>query len=313
MANNNQVYEIINGIIVKCLNDGICPWRKPWQVNGKSLYISRSGNPYSFLNTMLLIAQGAKAGEFITLKQANAEGGKVKKGAKSYIITFYKQLICKVEDKNNNNAEITEDEENEPKIKKIPMLKYYRVFNIADCENIQPKHNTDITPAEVQPIDAAEQMLKEYLSSENAPKFFAEVSNDAFYRPSTDEIHVPAPEQFNNPAEYYSTAAHECIHSTGHKSRLDRLTNEVFGSVNYSREELVAEIGAATLLAQCGIEDADTMKNSVAYLQGWAKHLTDKPKEFAVAAARAEHAVNWILGERVKVKDNKPKVTTEAA
>lgn len=305
-----SVDEIITRIVNDCLKDGIAPWRKPWQVNGVSLYVSRQGRPYSFLNSLLLMSQGKPAGEFITFNQIKAEGGKVKKGAKSAIVTFYKPNIKAI----TISAEDSEDGEEHTIYKKSFILRYYNVFHINDVEGLQPKHVQTEVKADnnIKPIDAAEKMLKAYLDSEGAPAF-SDGHNEAFYRPSTDEICVPALTQFANPAEYYSTAFHESVHSTGHKSRLDRLNDkEVFGSVTYSREELVAEIGAATLVAMCGIDDADSYRNSVAYLQGWAKHLADHPKDFATAARRAEKAVNWVMGIKQTQAEETNEVTDAA-
>lgn len=296
MANNNATHEVITKIIADALNRGECPWRKPWQCNGQSLYMSRQGKSYSFLNSMLLMAQGKPSGEFLTFNQIKAEKGTINKGAKSAIITFYTWLY---KDKDGKN--VSADDENV--VRRIPFLKYYRVFHVSDTD-LQPKHavDTEIKGTDVQPIDAAEQMLKAYLQSEGAPAFANDGGDRAYYSPSSDSIHVPALNQFKLAAEYYSTSFHECIHSTGHESRLDRLENESFGSVKYSREELVAEMGSAILLNLCGIDTAETYNNNIAYLQGWAKHLQDKPKEFATAAARADKAVSWFMGDRSKAK-----------
>ena len=123
-----------------------------------------------------------------------------------------------------------------------------------------------------------------------------EKQNEAFYRPSTDEIHLPLREQFPQIAEYYSTAFHEATHSTGHKSRLDRLSSPAwFGSENYSKEELVAEMGAAILMNELGIETNGSFKNSAAYIQSWLHALRDDNKMIVSAAGKAEKAVKLIL------------------
>ena len=294
MANNNFVYEKINSIVIDALNKGICPWHQPWVNKGNNGYISRSGHAYSYLNSILLMAQGKPCGEFITLKQANAEGGKIKKGAKSAIVTFYTRLV--VEDM-NGATEIDENGNEKPKTRVIPLLKYYHVFHIDDVEGLEAKHFGKDSGKVVEPIAAAEEVLQAYLNSEGAPTF-AEGGDEAFYSPLRDHVQVPLRAQFKSAEEYYSTAFHESVHSTGHKSRLNRLTATYFGSEDYSEEELVAEIGAAAILNQCGIDSAKCYNNSIAYLQGWAKQLADKPKAFAVAAARAEKAANWVMGDR---------------
>ena len=307
MANNNVTHEIITKIISDALNRGLCPWRKPWQSNGQSLYMSRQGKSYSFLNSMLLMAQEKPAGEFLTFNQIKAEGGTINKGAKSAVITFYTWIY-----KDKDGKTVKADDDNA--VKRIPFLKYYRVFSIQDTD-LKPKHATEFKPTDAQPIEVAEEMLKAYLQSEGAPAFANDGGDKAYYSPASDSIHVPMLNQFSQASEYYSTAFHECIHSTGHESRIDRLTNELFGSVKYSREELVAEMGAAIILSLCGIDTDTTYNNNIAYLQGWAKHLQDKPKEFAVAAARADKAVAWIRGDRSQAKqtDTNTEQLTDAA
>jgi antirestriction protein ArdC len=125
-----------------------------------------------------------------------------------------------------------------------------------------------------------------------------EKGNRAFYRPSEDAIHLPLMEQFSKQAEYYSVAFHESVHSTGHKSRLNRFEDEksaAFGSEVYSKEELVAELGAATLVNFLGLETEKSFRNSAAYIQNWLKVLKDDPKFIVSASARAEKAVDMIL------------------
>ena len=118
------------------------------------------------------------------------------------------------------------------------------------------------------------------------------------YRPSTDEIILPIRKQFVSTAEYYSTVWHELVHSTGHPSRLNRLDRVVaFGSDVYSKEELVAEIGAATLVNHVGLETTSSFRNSAAYIQNWLKVLKDDKRFIVSAAGRAEKAVNLILNQ----------------
>ena len=309
-----KVDEIISGIIVNSLKDGIAPWRKPWiNVHGESLYLNAQGKPYSFLNSLLLMAQGKPAGEFYTFNKITEKGGKVKKGSKSAYVTFYKPNIKEI----IIPAEESEDGKEHKIYKKSFVLRYYKVFSIHDCDGIEPKYTqTENAPiSNLQPIEAAERILKAYIKGEGAPNFYNDGSDNATYNPATDTICVPALSQYKHAPDCYSTWFHECIHSTGNKSRLNRFTeNEKFGNVDYSREELVAEIGAAALNFICGIEESDSSyRNSIAYLQGWASHLADKPNEFIVAAGRAEKAVNWVLGNRAQAQENKPSELTDVA
>ena len=126
-----------------------------------------------------------------------------------------------------------------------------------------------------------------------------ELSNRAFYSPSEDSVTVPAMEQYDIVEEYYSTLFHETTHSTGHASRLNRDMTGHFGSDSYSKEELVAELGAAFLVQKCGMDSAKAFKNSVAYIQSWSKKFKEDKKLIVSAASKAEKAVKFILtGER---------------
>ena len=152
---------------------------------------------------------------------------------------------------------------------------------------------------EVEPIEEADKIITMYVNREHID--FEELpSNEAFYSPSRDRVVVPMKEQYENINEYYSTTFHELTHSTGHKSRLDRLetgADAAFGSETYSKEELVAEIGSASLMNMLGIETPQTFKNSTAYIQNWLQVLKNDNKFIVSASSRAEKAVNFILAE----------------
>ena len=128
-------------------------------------------------------------------------------------------------------------------------------------------------------------------------KLLHQEGDKAFYRPSTDEVVLPIRKQFMSTAEYYSTVFHELTHSTGHASRLNRLTQAAFfGSEDYSKEELVAEIGAAALVNHVGLETSNSIRNSAAYIQNWLQVLRDDKRFIVSASGKAEKAVNLILG-----------------
>lgn len=272
-----DVYAEVTARIVEQLEQGVIPWHKPWIASGAA--ISRStGKPYSLLNQILL----ARPGEYATFKQIQQEGGRVKKGAKSSMVVFWKWLE-------------QEDEETK-EIKKIPFLRYYNVFHIDQCEGIKAKHSKPL-PNIAQPDEAAEAIARDYLTRSGV-RLIHEEGNRAFYRPSTDSITLPLLAQFKNTAEYYSTLFHEMTHSTGHSSRLDRLTKvAAFGSEDYSKEELVAEIGAAALVNHAGLETSSSLTNSAAYIQSWLKALQDDKRLIVSASGRAEKAVNLILNQ----------------
>ena len=274
-----DIYSEVTNRIMEQMEQGIIPWQKPWVSCGKA--ISRTtGKPYSLLNQMLL----GRPGEYLTFKQCEAAGGKVKKGEKSSMVVFWKFI----EQKDEETGEV----------KEIPFLRYYNVFHIDQCEGVAAKHTTETAfPDGAAMLEAAQEIIYDYLSREGV-KLSHEEGDRAFYRPATDEVVLPIRKQFISTAEYYSTVFHELTHSTGHAKRLNRLSKpSFFGTEDYSKEELVAEIGAATLVNHVGIETSSSLRNNAAYLQNWLKVLKDDKRFIVSAAGRAEKAVNLILNQ----------------
>ena len=244
-----DLYQTITDRMIAEMEQGIIPWKKPWMASGAAISHT-TGKPYSLLNQMLL----GKPGEWITFSQCQQEGGRVRKGEKARMVVFWKWIE-------------TKDEETE-EVKEVPFLKYYNVFHIDQCEGITAKH-TQTNPNPAQADEAAETIITEYVKREGVTLEHRE-GDAAFYQPSTDCIVLPLLRQFAETAEYYGTAFHEMVHSTGHMKRLARLDNTAnFGSEEYSKEELVAEIGSAALVFHAGLETAKSFCNSAAY----NKHL----------------------------------------
>lgn len=275
-----NIYEEITNRIIEQLEKGRIPWHKPWSGIAGGAYNRVSKKPYSLLNQMLLMHDG----EYATYKQWSDLGGTVKKGEKSEIVVFWKIL----------NTEEVKDGKIEKK--SIPLLKYINVFHVSQVEGVEPK---DIKPIEHEPIDEAERIKADYAKRENL--LIEEiVTNQAFYSPMRDYIQVPCKEQFKDIMEFYSTLFHEMVHSTGHKDRLGRLDSSVrvagFGSEEYSKEELIAEIGSAFLMNHIGIETPKTFDNSAAYIQSWLKVLRNDNKFIVSASGKAEKAMKYILG-----------------
>lgn len=288
----NNVYEIVTNRIVEEMSKGIIPWQRPWHGVNDLAISYETRKPYSLLNQLIL----GRPGEWLTFNQIKALGGSVKKGAKAGMVTFYKVTPKKVEETltNDEGEEITEE-----KTKLSFILRYYNVFHIDDCEGIQSKMGK--TPVvENKPIDCAEKVIGEYLERESSLNFQSRKSNRAYYSPSEDAVVVPLLEQFKTTEQYYSTTFHELVHSTGHHTRLDRKSGmkSFFGNEEYSKEELVAEIGSAMICGTLGFETKKTFKNSIAYLQNWIQVLKNDKKMIVLAATAAEKAAKFILNEK---------------
>lgn len=278
---STNVYQLVTDRIIEELQKGNIPWEKPWTGVRSGAFNRISKKPYSLLNQMLLKHEG----EYATFKQWSELGGKIRKGEKSEIVVFWKIF---------EKEEINDKGEKEKVT--IPLLKYINVFHISQVEGVEPLKQPF---NEVTPIEEADKIIIDYVTREHIT-FEEKASDKAFYSPSMDCVVVPMKEQYKHINEYYSTTFHELTHSTGHPSRLDRLKTgavAAFGSETYSKEELVAEIGSATILNTLGIETAKTFRNSAAYIQNWLHVLQNDNKFIVSAASKAEKAVAYILGE----------------
>ena len=288
-----DIYKEVTDRIIAELEKGIIPWNKPWTGGCDGAISHANGKPYSLLNQFVL----DKPGEYLTFKQCAKEGGKIKKGAKSKFVVFWKMI--EVEKKDKTGIVVT-DADGKPKTDIIPVLKYFNVFHVDDCEGIKAKFDRPMPTAGATPIEAAEATLADYVKRSGI-RLVNRKQDRAYYSPASDTITLPLMEQFMETAEYYSTAFHEVVHSTGHSTRLNRFTDAGgFGSEPYSKEELVAEIGAASILNYLRIETASSFKNSAAYIQNWLKHLRDDKRLIVSAASRAEKAVKLVLNTDAK-------------
>lgn len=284
MASTN-IYQMVTDRIIEQMNAGIIPWHQPW-VGGSAMAISyTTRKTYSMLNQLLL----GKPGEWLTWNQIQAKGGKVHPGAKSRFCVY-----CQPVEKPQYD-----EETGEKKADMYLLLKWYRVFHIDDTEGIPSLCTLVVPDASVSPIQRAEDAIEDYLNRESSLKFFNDQeSASAYYSPFRDEVVVPLISQYALAEEYYSTAFHELTHSTMHEKRCNRQSESSitrFGDKDYSREELVAEIGSAMICNRLGIEHEKAFKNSAAYIQSWLKALKNDNRMIVWAAKKAEEAARYIL------------------
>lgn len=297
-----QVKEtLLNGIKAKGLE-----WFKPWK-NANGLIetpINRtSGKPYHGMNVFFLNAHmdfyGYESNEWLTYKQAQGLGGQVRKGEKSVQVYFWKVGVVSTQSNKYYNSESDALKAGEPKdkLKKTFTLRTYRVFNITQCDDIEPRNKPEPKPSNTntfKPIEKAEEIV---VGWENCPTI-RHKGNRAFYMPSMDFVQMPKPEQFVDADSYYKTLFHELVHSTGHESRLSRkgvTSCDGFGSEVYSMEELVAESGSMVLSEICGLQPKHA-DNSVAYIKGWTKRIKETPAKAIVSAlTQSSKAVEYIL------------------
>lgn len=276
---------------VKLVAEGKNPWKRSWEKMGGFARNAKTGHIYNGINQMILgLGCEYESPFYLTYKQAQEAGGNVKKGEKSQKVVFWK--ILKAVDK------VTGEE------KKIPMLKVYFVFNIAQCENLEKLELPEIKRYENSTLENVEQVI------ENMPLKPRISIQEGFarccYVPSIDLVKMPKISQFQDSESYYHVLFHELAHSTGHKTRLNRkeITGEgvvlsAFGSQEYAKEELVAEMASSFVTSALGLWSEEAEKMTVSYLQSWLKTLQENPKELINASSKALKACQWILGEQV--------------
>lgn len=290
-----DIYQTITQRIIEQLKHNEIPWRKSWVNVCNGAFNRVSKRPYSLLNQLLL----SHTGEYASFKQWSELGGTIRKGEKSEIVVFW-SFLKKV--KTEGGDEIEE---------KIPILKYYRVFHISQVDGVEPLETVTL-PDSIQPIEQADNVIDDYVKRERVT-YVEEMCNDAYYSPLLDMVTVPCKKQYEEVAEFYSTTFHELTHSTGHKKRLNRFEVSSFGKEAYSKEELVAEIGSASILNLLGIETSQSFENSAAYISAWLKRLKNDKRLIVSAAGKAEKAVNLILNrnqETIGEKEKEEKVIT---
>ena len=278
-----SVYQIITEQVIKQLESGVEPWRKPWRTEMPMSLASLK--PYRGLNVFLLATQGYTSRYWLTFNQCAKLGGHVKRGEHSTLVTFWKRSPYR-----KRNAETGEDETQQGFL-----LRYYNVFNREQTEGIAEKLGLTGASPRVPSIETCERIVSEM---PGRPRF--ESSNAAWYRPLTDTVGMPHKEKFESAETYYATLFHELAHSTGHPSRVGRDGIEnvnSFASESYSREELIAEMSSAFLCGVSGISPA-TLTNSAAYLQSWIARLKSDSRLLVSAASAAQKAADYILGKQ---------------
>jgi len=273
-----DVYQIVTNRIIELLEAGVVPWHKPWAAGAEEPMNLVSKKPYRGVNVWLLAASGYSSPYWVSYKQAQELGGQVRKGESSTLVVFWKML--KGKDKATGEE------------KTIPMLRYYRVFNVEQCDGLEYPKQEPRNPG-FNPLAECVKIVDGY----KLGPIIQHKSQRACYSRQTDMVNMPLPESFDSSAEYYSTLFHELTHSTGHESRIGRLQNSVsgFGSTSYAKEELIAEMGAAFLSAVAGI-GVRVMDNSAVYIASWLAHFKNDKKLVVGAAAAAQKSSELILG-----------------
>lgn len=273
-----SVYEIITIKILDMLDQGEIPWHRPYLGDTTSMPKSLiTGKEYRGINRWLLYGQ-FDSPYYLTYNQAKELGGNVRKGERSSMITYWNRVstIDKATKKETTKS----------------FLRYYSVFNVTQCDGL--KHARLVPTKKNGNVELVKPNLL-VKNMPNKPVIKQDSPNGAYYSPVKDEVHIGTVKQFTSSEAYHATLFHELIHSTGHSSRLDRELKPMVDKDKYSREELIAEFGAAFLCEISGISKP-TIKNSAAYIQHWKRFFESDVKAIVSCASKAEKACDYIRG-----------------
>lgn len=279
----SKVYGYVQERILAMLdaakeNGGMVPWKKTWTgAAGGMPRNGYSGHAYRGINIWLTLAAGFQSPFFYTRRQVKMKGGQIRKGEKGTMVVFFSWHEKK--------------EGGEKTGERYAFLKYYNVWNLEQIDGIEAPTKGKAAERPFSEIESAEQILND---TPVRPET-VHGRSAACYVPALDRIEMPNPETFESDAAYYSTRFHELVHATGHDSRLKRDLSGLFGDHSYSKEELIAEMGAAFLCGVAGIEDT-TVENSAAYIDSWRRKISQDVRLVVQAGAAAQKAVDRILG-----------------
>ena len=276
---HRNIYQDVTDQIIAALEKGVVPWVKPWDASSGLPVNAITGRSYRGINVPLLwasaIDRNFKFDRWLTFKQAKDAGGNVRGGEKGTRVVLWKPVESKEDEGSVDN-----------KKRFFPLVKSFTVFNVVQVDDLPPVKEK---PLVWEPDILAEQ----YLS-------LAKVQHSggrAFFAPGPDIIQLPVQSSFPDSGSYYSTALHELVHWSGHDSRLDRLSKTPYGSPDYAREELVAEMGSAFLTAEVGIEGKTKHPE---YMAEWLKLLGSDNRVIFQAASKAQQAVDFLRENREK-------------
>ena len=299
-GNRVTVYERVTERVTELLEQGVVPWQKPWHAKVGPPRNGVSGRFYRGLNVFMLSHAGYESPWWFTPKQVNDLGGHIIKGEKISWVHFFKPWLPKGDPADKLEVD-TDEVEISTRRRPVLIIRAYKVANLDQLEgpgvdNFRAKHPLVEGPVnnDNDAIAACEQIVDD-MPQRPGIRYGGD---KAFYRPWTDTVHMPRRNTFTSSEAFYSVLFHELSHSTGHEDRLNRKTltdGTPFGSATYSKEELVAEMGAAFLCATAGIDDP-TIQNSAAYIHGWLKFLKADPKALVIAGAQAQKASDFVLG-----------------
>lgn len=285
-----DIYQRVTDTIVRELEHGVLPWRKPWDaahLEGRIVRpLRHNSQPYNGINVLMLWAvaleRGYQSPTWMTFKQALELKANVRKGERGSLVVYASKIT-----RSETNSVSGEESERD-----IPFLKGYTVFNVEQIEGLPERYHVKAQP----PLDGAERIAQAEQFVANTKAIIGHGGNKAYYNIGADRVQMPPFETFVNSPSYYSTLIHELTHWTRHKTRLDReFGRKRFGDEGYTMEELVAELGSAFLGADLNLEP-QSQADHAAYIASWLKVLKDDKRAIFTAASHAQRAADFLHG-----------------
>ena len=299
--NQDDYHREFSGTLKEQIAQGVAPWQKPWKPGERRLPKNiQTDKPYRGGNSVYLsvtqTAKGYSDNRWATYKQIKDMGGQVRKGEKATHVLFYKFDDERKEQQPGavDKPATSPDGPAERERTRPPMVRCYAVFNVEQADGLQLERRDE--DRDNEPEWKAHQTAKRVIQ-ESGVSVRHERGDRAYYNLQTDRVTLPEREQFATANGYYQTALHELGHATGHPARMDRDTLKSgvgsFGSTEYAREELRAEMSAMMTGERVGVGHDGS--RGAAYVEGWLKALEDDPKEIYKAAADAQRISDYLM------------------
>lgn len=294
-----DLFEKVTADLIAAIEDGAKDWRMPWhRLGAAGLPRNADGRAYRGWNALVLAmvaaARGWTSSTWATYNAWKRHGAQVRRGERGTQVVLWKPT---------ERHETTDD--GDESVHRSLFARAFTVFSAEQVDGAEHLISSAPDPTEAQRIESAET----YFAAIRADVLHG--GDQACYVPALDRIHLPHRNQFDQPATYYSTAAHEHVHWTGHRDRMHRHLSGRFGSQAYGAEELIAELGAAFWCGQFGLEQA-TRHDHAAYLGDWLALLRTDTRALVAACGHAQRAVDFLnsaAGQRSSEADERDQMS----
>ena len=283
--------EAITNELIRIIERGVLPWRKPWTAGGSARPLRHNSEPYQGVNNFLLTMRTVMAGYtspfWMTVPQANTLGAKIRKGERSSVVVYYGQSRMQSDDEQDANDGNTDE------ARVFRFQKSYRVFNADQIEGLPDAFYPDACPVPDHTPSAPIPHMQAFFDAIDIATVFG--GTEARYNPPVDKVFMPDISRFKNPLNFYGVWAHELAHATKAPHRLNRDYGlSRFGNTAYSREEIVAELTSCFLGQELGFT-AHTLELNASYLYHWLRVLRSDKTAIFKHAADAQKACDYLI------------------